>query len=845
MKMLKYILSAWLVSFTILQAQPAPFLNSSYIYSPHVVYNNPAALPFIGQQHASAGMEFLHMGLPGDNLRNNFASLVYPLSNNTAVGLQASYFTSNIFQSGQYGILFSQKIFKEYFALGLKASMLSYSYNEDEFVLFDYHDPVYQKGTGINVFSGGISFLAQPIDGFFIGVGLDNANEPDISIEESDVVKDQVLTAGLSTTQFWINPALDYRKEGELAMIQAGARVPVLPKKLNIFGGFLSMGDKGSAVIGQAEMKFGDLGIWYNFQHTLTDNFAALSSGSHQFGIFYTRTGVAAVPEIYLQEQSIKQVLPDINLLGSVTCSDGIQKIEIYNNDRLIGQINGKNKASINIKLPLTLKEGENRVRVVAFTVETSSDKEIGFLFEPMPPTIQINSNKNSQISTSKYTLNCEASDLIGLEKLRIWLNEQPVVDKKFTSKQNQVALQEDILLSHGRNNIYVEAGNKWTSVSDSLWIYYLDAEIPPEVVVTSPQSPVSSQSKIELNIDLENYQNLESIEIKLNGKTINNYSVDEIHQKFLKTKGGGFIRDRKIDDAMTIDLMDAKNHIEVIALDSVKAPRASRSMEILYNPHAEDMQFRKKKAFIIGIDDYKDTAITDLSKAVSDAKLVQKVLKDDFAFDQVEVLYNEQATLEKIQTFLSDSLYAANSQDFIVFYFSGHGDKITNDQGEGFGFLLPHDASPKSISKRIEMSALTKAADMSPAKNILFIIDACFSGEGIRWRPPVNMPNKECLLDYDKLNSQLNRRVRNMITAGKSNELAIDGLFTRHLINALKGAADCNKDFYISFTELGSYLQYYVPEEASRKYGNINPQHPQVGALSVIGGENVFYRKK
>lgn len=94
-------------------------------------------------------------------------------------------------------------------------------------------------------------------------------------------------------------------------------------------------------------------------------------------------------------------------------------------------------------------------------------------------------------------------------------------------------------------------------------------------------------------------------------------------------------------------------------------------------------------------------------------------------------------------------------------------------------------------------------------------------------------------------MKDQVDKRVRNIITAGKSREEVIDGLFMRKLIEGLKGAADCNGDYYISFTELGDYVKYHVSEEARKKYNNIYPQHPQVGSLITEHGEIIFGRIK
>lgn len=80
------------------------------------------------------------------------------------------------------------------------------------------------------------------------------------------------------------------------------------------------------------------------------------------------------------------------------------------------------------------------------------------------------------------------------------------------------------------------------------------------------------------------------------------------------------------------------------------------------------------------------------------------------------------------------------------------------------------------------------------------------------------------------------------MLTAGSEGEQVAEagghGLFTRALLKGLAGAADLNKDGYITASELYQYITPQVLEESR------NSQNPVFGRLGHGQGEFMFVRK-
>jgi len=84
---------------------------------------------------------------------------------------------------------------------------------------------------------------------------------------------------------------------------------------------------------------------------------------------------------------------------------------------------------------------------------------------------------------------------------------------------------------------------------------------------------------------------------------------------------------------------------------------------------------YRMTYAVVIGIDHYPELAFDQqLSYAVKDAKGVEQCLRDNFAFDRIVALYNEDATREGILNILLTEMGATSEEDGLFVFFAGHG---------------------------------------------------------------------------------------------------------------------------------------------------------------------------
>ena len=253
---------------------------------------------------------------------------------------------------------------------------------------------------------------------------------------------------------------------------------------------------------------------------------------------------------------------------------------------------------------------------------------------------------------------------------------------------------------------------------------------------------------------------------------------------------------------------------------------------EIIYKP-----KYHNSWALVIGINKY--TNASPLGYARNDAEAFADILKTKFQFpkDNITFLKDDEATAESIKNaFLQYTNEQVGPDDRIIVFFAGHGHTVTGNRGE-VGYLVPVEGSSNNLATLIRWDELTRNADLIPAKHILFIMDACYSGLVInRLIPP---GNKRFLKDM------LQRYSRQALTAGKANEVVADSggprpghsIFAGHLFNALDGAASTEEGVLTA----SGVMAYVYDRVAKDQYSK---QTPHYGFLEGDGDFIFDYSK-
>jgi peptidoglycan/xylan/chitin deacetylase (PgdA/CDA1 family)/uncharacterized caspase-like protein len=251
--------------------------------------------------------------------------------------------------------------------------------------------------------------------------------------------------------------------------------------------------------------------------------------------------------------------------------------------------------------------------------------------------------------------------------------------------------------------------------------------------------------------------------------------------------------------------------------------------------PPREDL-YADSWAVVVGVDDY--AAWPRLSHAVADAEAVADALVDRFGFpeDHVVRLYDADATRADVLRVLGDELPGRVGPDDRVFvYFAGHGATRDLPGGGQRGYLVPVDGDAQNLqSTAISLSDLDDVQALLPAKHVLLVTDACYSGVALtRAGGWAGDPRRF-------LREVTSRRARQILTAGGADEPVSDqgpdghSIFAWTLLQALDGAGDLNGDGFLTASELSAFV--------APRVSALSAQTPAFGSLAgSAGGDFVF----
>ena len=240
--------------------------------------------------------------------------------------------------------------------------------------------------------------------------------------------------------------------------------------------------------------------------------------------------------------------------------------------------------------------------------------------------------------------------------------------------------------------------------------------------------------------------------------------------------------------------------------------------------------------ALIVGIGAYQDERIPKLKYTHADAQAFYELLTDPqrsgFQKENVRLLIDAEATHTAIRKSVNQWLYNQVTPDStVMIFFAGHGgqeqDKCENEAGKQAYYFLPWDADPEDLaSTSLSQSDFERLLRTLKAQRMVMFLDACHSTgvakAGGRDLAIVTAPKYERLAEGEG---------RVVIAAAKPEQRSWEdeklqhGIFTYHLLEALRGKADANGDGYVSIQEVAAYLQREVPRTV--KLLGKEPQDP------------------
>ncbi len=223
-----------------------------------------------------------------------------------------------------------------------------------------------------------------------------------------------------------------------------------------------------------------------------------------------------------------------------------------------------------------------------------------------------------------------------------------------------------------------------------------------------------------------------------------------------------------------------------------------------------------KAAAVVVGISKYKK--VSSLNYPSTDADITAAYLSGVMGIPQknIKVVKDDAATGSTIKALVNNWLVKKDFET-IVFYFAGHGMPDPDNPKRGAPYLVPNDGDlDPSLGNGTLINLNDLIADMegSKAKEVIVLLDSCFSGQEGRTPEQYAMAHRG-IAAGPKFNQQ-----RAFVFSGsKENQASFEfekaghGYFTYYLLLGLKGEADKDKDGIVTDTELCNYTQQRMNE--------------------------------
>jgi hypothetical protein len=268
--------------------------------------------------------------------------------------------------------------------------------------------------------------------------------------------------------------------------------------------------------------------------------------------------------------------------------------------------------------------------------------------------------------------------------------------------------------------------------------------------------------------------------------------------------------------------------------LDAVPAEAQQGTRGVIPQRNTQQRVVGKRRALIVGVDDYQDRRIPQLRYATVDAMAFVGWLRSPASaasIDTMVILLNREATRERVMDTYRELVGMTQENDELIFYFAGHGG-VREVHNSMEGYLFPHDADSTNIARRgISLDDINKEVSYLPgASPVLLILDACRSG---------NLFGSN---QMSRAAASLGPNVRRIVSSsGNQDSQEGDrweghGAFTYFLLNGLYGMADADQSGNVTLAELGLWVVSQVSRETNdAQVPEVQPFDHKWGITAVV----------
>ncbi len=331
---------------------------------------------------------------------------------------------------------------------------------------------------------------------------------------------------------------------------------------------------------------------------------------------------------------------------------------------------------------------------------------------------------------------------------------------------------------------------------------------------VNESNQTFASPIRIDITISDDKPLLVRDPEIYVNGKL----QLKEILERGIDlTERSQAIGEKELRLVRSIQLEEGKNRIEVRYMDSDNESDAD-FVDVEYHTSRADVY-----ALVVGVSEYALPAekIERLRYAHRDAQRFADFLTSpaggNVSQNHIKILTNTEATRANIFKSLNQVLGQALENDVVYLYLAMHAKPDNSGQTL---FFLTYDSDPDepygTAISQYELQGILQNAIHS--KKVVWIADACHSGT-IGTQEIGQRASR-----YDLTNRLLNEMAKArpgiaMLLATSASQTSKEGdkwnggVFTHYLIQGMKGAADEDRNGFVTLAELSRYVKRAVAE--------------------------------
>lgn len=191
---------------------------------------------------------------------------------------------------------------------------------------------------------------------------------------------------------------------------------------------------------------------------------------------------------------------------------------------------------------------------------------------------------------------------------------------------------------------------------------------------------------------------------------------------------------------------------------------------------------------------------------------------------------------LEELSSFSAGP--GTNAENRLLFYFAGHGETVTLENGAQYGSICMVDTPRADLDRRgyekraVSMQRIYDETQRMRARHVLCLFDSCFSGSILASRSGGDSFEADLNAVPDDVRDHLRHPVRQFITAGAADQtVPAKSVFAPAFISLIEGRdPSARRDGYLTGREL-AYRLYNIVVDRSK-----GAQTPQDAFIDILG---------